>query len=206
MVRRVDPLVLLTLLGLVLSGAVALLNPAEPFDHEDPERQVGRTVAIRLEVIESRHGDGWSRGLAVPEGRRPTPDAPPERVAHAVPWVWFRAEEAPVVGDLIVGRAQVTAHDGVTGVMISGPQAYVRATLGPVPIRWVDLFDRPHAYVGRTLLLTGIVHDGVLVSPDGTRTCTIDGPAPPAGVGPWALHLVPDPARPGWRCRIGDAP
>lgn len=162
---RPDPILLLTLLGLIVSGLLATLHPVAPLDVDAAFDQAGRTVLIDLHVVEVKHADGWTRGSASPTDR---PDA-------VVPWVWFRAPEDPVhVGDRLVGRAVVERDGGGIGITLSGPgAATVVPGPHPVPVRWQDLTSSPERYVNRVLVLNAVLSSDALVDPTDRHTCTL---------------------------------
>lgn len=193
--RRPDPLLLLTLFGLVAAGALAALNPTEPFDPERGVAQAGRIVAIRLEVRAADPGDGWTRG----EAR--SIDAP----GRTIPWVWFRPpDERPHPGDLLSGHALVERRDGGIGLVLSGPQAAV-ITPGPhpLPVRWSDLSATPEQFTGRILVVNAHIADGRLHDPRGERSCVLtEGSAAESGPGRWLIRVVRHDAELAWRCTV----
>lgn len=213
---RRDPLLWLTLGGLLVAAVVATLHPHEPFDPARAHEQVGRQVRITLEVDSVRHGAGWSAGIArvIDPSDDTTTVRDGSRPESAFPWVWFRpADPPPEPGDRITGRAQVAADGPSVELMLDGPfSATVHPGPHPVAVRWDDLLERPEQLAGRVLLVRAAPEpvDGWFHGPDPARRClALDGDpfaAPyrhtdPALDGRLPLRLVRLDDAPGWGCR-----
>lgn len=192
-------LFLLTLLGLVGCALVAIVHPAEHYDPERGLEQTGRHLQVTLEVTESRNGDGWASGDALPLKTNGYPHP------KTVSWTWFRVpDDVPQPGDRVQGRALLSQDRGGTEFMLDGPRA-AHVTPGPlpVPVHWDTLLAHPDPLAGRLLRLNGQLDGDRIAAPDGTASCRlVEVPAGSTHASSWLLRLERDRDQPGWSCRL----
>lgn len=191
---RVDPLLLLTFLGLVGCGALGVLHPPESLDPDDPLRQAGRIVTVRLEVLTADARKGVASGMAAHA------DAP----GRVVSWVWFRPPEpAPLPGDLVSGRALVQRDAGGVQLVLDGPAAAsVLPGPNPIPVRWRELVGTPERFEGRLLVLNAQVVDGQLHDPTGEHTCRLADADVEEFAGRLLVRLLRIPDGFAWACSV----